>query len=527
MSVLGVVLGLVGCGSSSTDESDNGVATSGSGGSSAGAPVGGTAGSSGSSPGNSGHGGAVVGAGGSGPGAGGSIGAAGGGGGPIMGGPGCGFATAAFCDMFDAPSSPKGRAGELDSKRWSGGRMQPQLPTGNGQLFAIRKATIPACRPDLPAQVLPDDDALICDANPDIDSKHLLVAVGAQNYGQNSYRIRQPFDFAGRTGKIAFDAEGYLINPLLGWISVAVTEDPMSVPGFAVGPKGTTNDDGTVIPRSGFNVEFQDAGAGIATTPVVGIRMINIFQDYKDTVNTPANRIVVATKQGRLNHFEVEVSQTKIDVYATPFSADGKTFEPRKLLYSTAVNLAFSRGYVTISVHNHATIKYSPDHNNPIDAWVARWDNVGFDGPVITNFREYEAPDALVPGVGVMNVAYHVPDAAGASTLKLPFRAVDIAGIAGARLAFSSWYLDDYMNGWSKYTVRFRLNSHAWHDRVLNAGEIGVLTSGNNQGAIAQIVDVDPSELAAGDNSLELVTQNVPQNYPPAVLNVDLVLSTK
>jgi len=405
--------------------------------------------------------------------------------------------------------------------------MQPQLPTGNNQLFAIRKATIPACRAGLPAQVLPDDDALICDASADIASKHLLVAVGAQNYGQNSYRIRQPFDFAGRTGKIVFDAEAYIINSLLGWISVAVTEDPMSVPGFAVGAKGTTNDDGTVIPRSGFNIEFQDNGAGIANPPVVGLRMINVFQDYKDTVNTPADRVVIATKQGKLNHFEVEVSQTKIDVYATPFSADGKTFDAKKLLYSAAVNLPFSRGWVTISVHNHATIKYSPDHNNPIDAWIARWDNVGFDGPVITNYREYEAPDALVPGDGVMNVAYHVPDVAGATPLKLTFKAVDIASVANARLAFSSWYLDDYMNGWSKYTLRFRWNGHAWHDRVLNAGEVSVLTSGNNQGAIAQMVDVDPTELAAGDNSLEIVTVNVQQNYPPAVLNVDLVLSTK
>jgi hypothetical protein len=77
------------------------------------------------------------------------------------------------------------------------------------------------------------------------------------------------------------------------------------------------------------------------------------------------------------------------------------------------------------------------------------------------------------------------------------------------------------------YTLRLRWNGKAWHDRALNAGEISVLTSGNNQGAIAQMVDVDPSELVAGDNTLELLTQNVPQNYPPAVLNVDLVLSTK
>lgn len=57
-----------------------------------------------------------------------------------------------------------------------------------------------------------------------------MVAVGAQNYGQNSYRIRQPFDFAGRTGKIVFDADATVENRLIGWVSVQVTEDPVNAP---------------------------------------------------------------------------------------------------------------------------------------------------------------------------------------------------------------------------------------------------------------------------------------------------------
>ena len=34
-----------------------------------------------------------------------------------------------------------------------------------------------------------------------------MTAVAMQNYGVNSYMIRQPFDFAGRTGKIVFDVD--------------------------------------------------------------------------------------------------------------------------------------------------------------------------------------------------------------------------------------------------------------------------------------------------------------------------------
>src|SRR6185295_1901951 len=83
-------------------------------------------------------------------------------------------------------------------------------------------------------------------------------------------------------------------------------------------------------------------------------------------------------------------------------SVDGVTFEAPKLIFSADVDLPFARGYVTISTHNHATAKYSgPDgcYGVPeLDAWTARWDNVGFDGPVIANWRDYELADAMTPG---------------------------------------------------------------------------------------------------------------------------------
>jgi hypothetical protein len=48
--------------------------------------------------------------------------------------------------------------------------------------------------------VYPDQDTLICDAT-STTSAQLMTLVAEQNYGVASYRIRQPFDFAGRTGK--------------------------------------------------------------------------------------------------------------------------------------------------------------------------------------------------------------------------------------------------------------------------------------------------------------------------------------
>ncbi len=414
--------------------------------------------------------------------------------------------------------------------------MHPQGPTAGGLAIGISEATLPPCRAGLAAKVVPDGDTVICDPNDSIDSNHLLIAVGAQNYGQNSYRIRQPFDFAGRTGKIAFDAEAYVVSGLLGFVSIAVTEDPMSIPSFGAGAKGTSNDEGAIVPRNGFEVIMQNTCGGYVEPPVVGIRMFNVFHDSQATYAVPPNPpACVSTAEGKLNHFEIEVCEDKVTVSATPVSANGKTFGPLKQLYTAPVSLGFSRGYVIISVHNHATIKYSHDNGfgaaHPYDAWVARWDNVGFDGPVVTHTREIEVPDSLTQGMDtgqpVTNIGYRVADVATGPGGTLELRGVDLDHVASARLAFSAWYLNNPLDGVGKYSLRYRWNGAAWRDRALTAAEVATLTGGNNQGAIAQTIDVTMSDLVGGNNTLEFVTANVPQNYPPAVANVDLVLSVK
>ena len=83
-----------------------------------------------------------------------------------------------------APAKSQGRARELDATQWAGGRLDVQILTGNGCAWGIGPATLPLCRPGLPAQVLPDQDDLVCNATADIASPHLVVATAAQNYGK-------------------------------------------------------------------------------------------------------------------------------------------------------------------------------------------------------------------------------------------------------------------------------------------------------------------------------------------------------
>jgi hypothetical protein len=405
----------------------------------------------------------------------------------------------------------------------------------------IGVATLPSCRPGLPAQVLPPNDTLICDANLHIDSKHLLVATAAQNYGQNSYRIRQPFDFAGRTGRIVFDAEAYVASGLVGWISVEVLEDPIGAPSF----NHMGNWEGGLIPKNGFEVQFVNDAWSTPEVPTVAVGFIEVFDQYRATAHEPASFRPIATARGHLNRFELRVSPNRIEVYGTPASTDGKRFAPAVLMHSIDVDLPFTRGYVSITTHNHASLKYSVDRSGELlDAWVTRWDNVGFDGPVIRNWREVEVPDALVPGRDphngmqpVVNTGYRINDAAQGPLQRLVLRNVDLANVESARLAFSAWYLSFTGDPVSTYTLRYRLNGRicngstctpgAWREHPLTADEVAILTSGRNGGQLGHVIDVPLSDLVSGDNTLEFVTTHAPQNYPPVFSNIDLVLKTQ
>lgn len=453
----------------------------------------------------------------------------------------CGLPNAAFCDTFDAPARNQGRAGELDATRWSAARVTPAAPSANGMALPIGVATLPSCRAGLPAQVLPPRDTLICDAMPAIDSKHLLVATAAQNYGQNSYRIRQPFDFAGRTGRILFDAEAFVASSLVGWISVEVLEDPVGAPSF----DHMGNWEGGLIPKNGFEVQFVNDAWSTPAAPTVAVGFIEVFNNYRATAHEPAAFQPIATARGHLNHFELRVSQNRIEVWGTPASSNGRSFAPAVLMHAVDVNLPFTRGYVSITTHNHASLKYSVDRTGELlDAWVTRWDNVAFDGPVITDWREVEVPDALMPGNDaqnsmqpVVNTGYRINDATQGPGHRLTLRNVDLGNVESARLTFSAWYLSFTGDPVSTYTLRYRLNGRtcngstctpgAWREHPLSSDEVAILTSGLNGGQLGHVIDIALSDLVPGDNTLEFVTTHAPQSYPPVFSNIDLVLKTR
>ena len=85
---------------------------------------------------------------------------------------------------------------------------------------------IPQCRAGITqTSVFPPNDTLICDPS-GAKSAQLMTAVSMQNYGVNSYMVRQPFDFASRTGKIDFDVDAVAYSAHRGYIEIELTQDP-------------------------------------------------------------------------------------------------------------------------------------------------------------------------------------------------------------------------------------------------------------------------------------------------------------
>jgi Fibronectin type III domain len=451
------------------------------------------------------------------------------------GNPGCGLSAAAFCDTFDTVApAPRGRSYELNSSRWSAARNVPRI----GTALEIGRADVSNCRSDVPAIVYPPGDTRICDGNSGIQSNHLLTAAAGQYYGTNSYRIRQPFDFAGRTGKIVFDADA-TANMLLGWIAIAVTEDPMPSPSFSVYP-GAGNFEGGVIPKNGLTIEL----AGLCQN-ASRVLMINEYRDHVDYLHDFPNigdSTCFSVLRNRLNHFEVRLSQSKVELWATPYSADGVNFGTATLVASANLGLTFTRGYVQLVTHNHATTKYwAGEPSDAQNSWVARWDNVGFDGPVINNTREFEVPDALVPTSAGVNVGYLLNDALNLTKTSVTIRSVTaVAQATRARLAMNVEYFGNFSNiGLPTWALTYRLNGNAWRTYNLTAAEQALFSSGVALqgdkagqanaliiGVLGHVFDVPLSDLVNGDNVLEIATSNVPfGGYPPRISNIDLILT--
>ena len=478
----------------------------------------------------------------------------------------CGFDAPAFCDDFERGPAPSSRSGELAAANWSVVRGLPQNAAYENDVMRIGPALIGRCRADLSnTRVLPDSDVLICDPIATIPSRHVLATAAAQNYGLNTYRIRQPFDFAGRTGTIKLDMD-LSNNGLGGWPALVIAEDPSPAPSFDWQERGSG-------PRNGIEIEF---GTGWCNTPHTLEAIVYTFRDYVQTSRVPSFDCDIAhalTAPESLNHVEVYLTPKHVEVWTSDASADGIDFPNQHLLWEGDLDLPFTRGYVSLALRNHATLKYWLG-----SAASVRWDNIGFDGPVVTGYKDYSAPDSLTPYRGLSgcklggdscqwagdvipkfpddagrvgcaesacsyegegrNVGYAVPNVGeDMPPVSLDFKSVEIGQAKRARLIIAADYPWFEWNGVmfppTHFVLRVRVNGGDWHDRNVSEVEVNAFTdyfpelggAGASAGLLNQAIDLELSELLEGDNRIELSAAGTwTGSYRVTVTGADLVL---
>jgi hypothetical protein len=463
------------------------------------------------------------------------------------GDPGCGLEAAAFCDTFDdvAPEGlPEGRSGDLDPRLYVGER--GEVTNYGEEAWAVPFAVTRPCRTGLGDTVGAGEDLLVCDGTDAIQSRHAMIVTAEQNYGQSGVRIRQPFDFFEREGHIVFDLDGEPGGGLLGWNAVSITEEPSPNPSFAI----LQNFENGPIPERGIEIHF---GSNCRSEGMISVSQVHVFDAWVDhyiDTEDDGNPPCVAAAEGHLNHFEIRLSRTHLEVLGTDYSADGVSFGALVPIFAADIELAFDRGYVHLVTHNHATLKYS---ENTIDAWVSRWDNVGFDGPVVDDRREVSIGNSLTPvtlthnlGNDVfvdedrLNIGYQMGGSDEGPLQVFTFEGVDTSRVGRAFVSLNAQLL----MGWDgfdfhDYGLRYRINGGEWRDHALYPGpfngpfvygEDGVNTREEGDGLggrIAVALDVEVASLMDGENTFEIVTHNVPRSYPPIVANIDLVMFTE
>jgi hypothetical protein len=456
----------------------------------------------------------------------------------IAGGPGCGLEQPAFCEDFEsgpAAAGDRGRGHELSRTRFSVSRYTPSLSTGGGRAFFAWEGEIgmiegepEVCRAGLPELFLPSIDTMVCEPSGAFGNRYLMSVVGSQNYGSNTIRIRQPFDFAGRTGRIVFDAD-LADNFLLGYHSVVIAADPSPTPSWDVNGRGPNPRDGVMLVLVGPGVD------------------VHQVRDYAMTT-LPGEPGEIPAQRGRFVRTEIRLSQQHVEVLTSEPSTDGVNFGPlvsrRTVVFPQP--LGFSRGYVHLLGHNHATWKYAITFGGlprPIRSWNTYWDNIGFDGPVIDSTREYEIPDSRWPDTDTTtdefppgtqttvvhqgeSLGYYIPNDDPQMSEPLTFTGVSLANATRARLVFNGYYQGYNEDGIRLGTGRlhYRINNGPLHVRAFTPGEVAMLDTPGQTGGYNHAIELPLSELQDGNNTVQFATVHIGSGYPNAVVNLDLLI---
>jgi hypothetical protein len=225
---------------------------------------------------------------------------------------------------------------------------------------------------------------------------------------------RQPFDFAGRTGTIVFGVSNDTQGSHSAWPELWVTDQPVPDP-------FTHEASWQSLPRNGFGIRFAgctDSSGDGATCTIgqagVGVDSAITVKNYvgNDSFSGGTLKVigygsVTKSRPGQMNHYEIRVSQSQIEVYGTDAYSGRLNLAATPLVHLATipnVNLGFTRGLVWLE-----DVHYNGDKFNTERLNTFHWSNLGFDGPVLPRDLGFDVPDDSAPlnnatGIGLPGI---------------------------------------------------------------------------------------------------------------------------
>jgi hypothetical protein len=410
----------------------------------------------------------------------------------------CGLAQAAFCETFNSPAGIGNRAGDLNGTLWGVSRL-----TANENFSAPANGwATSSLNPCGEAATAAPHDVQICNGE-----VHDSLNDGGTVAALAMYP-KQPFDFAGRTGKIVFDVSNDSQGNHAAWPELWVSDQPVPDP-------FTHESTLQSVPRNGFGIRF--AGCSNGTCPrgngTVGVDSAIVVNNYtsNDSFNGGSLQVqtldsVTQSGPGQLNHYEIDVSQGQIDVYATDAFTPGSALPAlRHIATIPNAGLSFTRGLVWLVDAHYNANKFNSQGDHTFT-----WDNVGFDGPVLPRDLAFDVPDnnggstSDPNGVPATNLGYFI----GAnSSLNVVDPGLYNVGNASAALLTFGYYVQTPP---SSFNVS--INGHAVNFAI------PVQPQPYSPGTIA--VPIPLADVVNGNNTITFTTGG----NPMTVMNIDLIM---
>jgi hypothetical protein len=443
--------------------------------------------------------------------------------------PPCTFLSApgvvpAFCETFDQPAGTGNRSGDLNGTLWGVSRLLGGVNSGQGQWYDASPTMMNKC--GTMVQVQPDNDVAICNGQvvESVDDQHGVTSLAMYP--------KQPFDFAGRTGTVAFDVSDDSHGSHRAWPEFWMSDKPVPVPFTHFSSLQQVPKDGFGVRFDAFCPAFGDPGCGVRphcpeypiSVSVISVGSADVVNNYvtNDSFmdDPPGNGpisvqmvgcVKASSGPGDMNHFELRISPNEIDVYGVDAGATGPL---KKIAVITNMTLTLTRGLVWLEDAHYNGDKDGPDQGTH----TFTWDNLAFDGPVMPRDLAFDVPDRLAP-VGpnyptLINLGWPLGNDANPLTLMVS-GVYNVDKAAAAILTFN--YTTDL-----PITLSYKVNNGVWHAEPWPF-PICYTQNGNVQcGSRTLNVPVPLSEVQTGTNTIQFKTSDSTNNA--GISNVDLIL---